>query len=209
MVLRETHGSESDLVLGLISKSPEALAIAYDRYGSMVYSILIRITRNPSISEDLTQEAFLRVWTRSREFDMAKGKLGVWIVAITRNLAIDFVRSAQHRTSVGIQPQSLIRSDAEIAFADVDVSRKMLASLTSVQREILELAYFEGCSQKEIAERLKTPVGTIKSRMRAALQQLRMAFSELGLPQRSMAAKSVSAVCLEQSLAVPTSCTPC
>lgn len=189
MVPREAQRSESELVEGLISRSPEALAAVYDKYGSIVYSILIRITHNPSVSEDLTQELFLRVWTRTRDFDTGRGSFGVWIVSITRNLAIDFIRSAQHRTSVGIQPESLIRSDAEMAFEDVEFSRKMLATLTIGQREILELAYFEGCSQTEIAERLKTPVGTIKSRMRAALQQLRSGFSEFDLPRKSLAPK--------------------
>ncbi len=173
--------SESELVSGLVDRRPEALAEVYDRYSSLVYSILIRITHNPSVSEDLTQELFLRVWTRSRHFDQSRGTLGVWIVSITRNLALDFLRSPHQRANVNIHPDLLIHRRAELSFQDLHISRKMLAMVTSDQRELLELAYFEGCSQTEIAERLNTPVGTIKSRIRATLQQLRSAFKEVDL----------------------------
>ena len=88
---------DAALIERLRNRDPEGLAAAYDRYSRIVYSLFLRITRDQSIAEDLVQELFIRVWSRARSFDSSKGALGVWILSIARNMAIDHVRSAQAR----------------------------------------------------------------------------------------------------------------
>ncbi len=93
----------SELIERLRKRDAEGLAAAYDRYGKLVYSLFVRITRDQSAAEDLVQELFIRLWNRAREFDSSRGALGVWIMSIARNMAIDHVRSAQSRFAKRLQ----------------------------------------------------------------------------------------------------------
>lgn len=174
---------DAELVEKLRRRDPDSLAAIYDRYGQIVYSLLVRITRDHGTAEDLCQELFLKVWTRGRDFDPNKGSLGVWIVSIARNIGIDYVRSAERKFSTRLRaldqtdpilfsyksqgPESVIHS--------ARVVKEAFSSLNSNQQRVLELAYFEGFSQSEIAERLQEPLGTVKSWMRSALSRLRTA----------------------------------
>lgn len=178
-----SDGSEAELVEKLRNGDPEGLAAAYDRYGRVVYSLFLRITRDQSAAEDLVQELFLRLWNRRREFDAARGALGAWLLSIARNMAIDHLRSAQTRFQSKLRP---IEQTDTLRFsykpdepANVIDSAKAvqeaLAELPPNHRKVLELAYFEGYSQSEIAARLEEPLGTVKSWMRAALERLRVA----------------------------------
>jgi RNA polymerase sigma-70 factor, ECF subfamily len=173
--------ADFDLIERIRKRDPDGLAAAYDRYGSLAFSLFLRITRDRSVAEDLLQELFMRVWNRARDFDPAKGALGVWIVSIARNMAIDHIRSAQAR--FGTRLRSIENVDP-LAFAQsagepesvMDRSRTVktaLSNLTSNERKVLELAYFEGCSQSEIAKRLQEPLGTVKTWMRTGLGRLR------------------------------------
>src|SRR3954449_7956168 len=96
--------SELALIEQLRQRDPGALEAAYDRYSAVVYSLFLRITRDQSVAEDLVQELFIRVWSRARSFDSSKGALGVWILSIARNMAIDHVRSAQARFATRLRP---------------------------------------------------------------------------------------------------------
>src|SRR6185312_10103209 len=96
--------SELALFERLRTRDPEALEAAYDRYSALVYSVFLRITRDQSVSEDLVQDLFIRVWTHVHSFDPSKGGLGVWITSIARNMAIDYVRSAYARFSTRLTP---------------------------------------------------------------------------------------------------------
>src|SRR5690242_18698803 len=89
--------ADSELIERIQKRDPEGLAAAYDRYSGIAYGLFMRITRDRAVSEDLLQELFMRVWNRARDFDAAKGALGVWIISIARNMAIDHLRSAQAR----------------------------------------------------------------------------------------------------------------
>ena len=174
-------GSEAELIERLRGRDPKALAAAYERYGKSVYSLFLRITHNQSTAEDLAQELFLRIWNRAREFDAGKGSLGVWILAIARNMAIDHVRSADAKFTARLRPLDAINP---LRFADaanssettLDCSRVIKESrLNENERTVLELAYFEGLSQSEIASRINQPLGTVKSWTRSALDRLRAA----------------------------------
>ena len=175
---------ESELIERLRRRDPEGLARAYDRYAKLVYSLFLRITRDQSTAEDLVQELFLRLWNRATEFDPAKGALGVWIVSIARNMAIDHVRSAQSRFSARLRAIDYIDpaylshnpSGAESRIDNVRAVREAFAALNSNEQRVIEMAYFQGFSQSEIAKEIHEPLGTVKSWMRSALGRLRVAF---------------------------------
>lgn len=182
----EDKGADALIVEKLKQRDPSGLADAYDRYGTLAYSVMLRVTRNTSAAEDLVQELFLRVWNRSHDFDSSRGTLCVWILAIARNMAIDYIRSAHSRFTA--RTRSLDQTDkAAISYktSEVDsildnskVVSEAFATLNLNQRKVLEMAYFEGFSQSEIASRLQEPLGTVKSWMRSALARLRAAIQE-------------------------------
>ena len=174
---------DSDLIQRISRRDPDGLASAYDRYGPVAFALFMRITRDRSVAEDLLQELFMRVWNRARDFDPNKGALGVWIISIARNMAIDHIRSAQARFSNRLRPIENIDphaipgrlGDPESMLDRARAVKTALSNLNKNERTVLELAYFEGCSQTEIAERLKEPLGTVKTWMRTALGRLRSA----------------------------------
>src|ERR1700761_8057456 len=174
-----------EIIEKLRRRDPNGLAAAYDRYGRTAYGLFVRITHDKTVAEDLVQELFLRLWNRSREFDSARGALGVWILSIARNMAIDYVRSAQNRFSSRLRSMdhleplcfSVNPTGHESRIDDVRTVREAFAALSADEKRVMELAYFEGFSQSEIAENLNQPLGTVKSRMRSALARLRNAIA--------------------------------
>ncbi|MDQ2712530.1 MAG: sigma-70 family RNA polymerase sigma factor [Acidobacteriota bacterium] len=175
--------TDAELVAKLHARDADAIAVAYDRYGQLAYSLFVRVTRDQSAAEDLVQELFLRVWNKARDFDPNKGTLGVWILSIARNMAIDHVRSAQARFQTRMRP---IEQTDQISFSykpkepesTIDSARAVrlaFSELNSNQRRVLEMAYFEGFSQSEIAAKLQEPLGTVKSWMRSAMGRVRTA----------------------------------
>jgi RNA polymerase sigma-70 factor (ECF subfamily) len=171
---------EGDLLRRLQQRDPQALAELYDGYGGMVFRLILRIVRDTGIAEDLVQETFLRVWNRAAGFDSQRGALGPWLVAVARNRAIDYIRAQGRRSAATVE---MNESEHPALFADFsaealhfDTARQVkqaLAGLTPQQRETIELAYFEGMSQTEIAQRMGQPLGTVKTWTRRAIQQMR------------------------------------
>ena len=176
---------DGDVVQRLKSRDPQAMARLYDRYGRLAYSVVLRIVRNEAAAEDLVQETFIRIWNRIQDFDDNRGALGPWVLTIARNRAIDYRRSNAGRnieTTVemeGVEHPALFASlESNILNLDrVRMLRQAFEKLPANQREVLELAYWEGLSQSEMADRLKQPLGTIKTWVRTALRTLR---EELG-----------------------------
>jgi RNA polymerase sigma-70 factor (ECF subfamily) len=174
---------QRELIEGLQKRDPDALAGAYDRYSQVVYSLFLRITRDQSVAEDLVQELFIRVWNNARHFDATKGSFGVWILSIARHMAIDHVRSAQSRFAARLRPledAERVRSTAERGQQEsiLDQVRTVSTAFSYLnfnQKRVLELAYYEGFSQTEIAAQLNEPLGTVKSWMRSGLVRLRAA----------------------------------
>ena len=172
--------SEIALIHGLRKRDERALASAYDRYARVVYSVLVRITGDPFLAEDLLQEVFFRTWTHACFFNPKRGSLGVWILSIARNMAIDYKRSAAGKSTSILRPlehcdflcSANYSNTRNFETAGLLVRRAFL-QLTFNQRQALELAYFEGFSQSEIAERLHQPLGTVKSWMRSGLSSMR------------------------------------
>lgn len=174
--------ADSVLIERIKNRDSAALAEAYDRYGGPAYSIFVRITRDRSLAEDLLQELFIRVWNRARYFDASKGGLTVWILAIARNMAIDHIRSAQAKFVMRLRPIDTVDPlflSRRSTSTENAVNRRAIAAalqnLSANERRALELAYFDGLSQSEIAAKLDEPLGTVKSWIRSGLTRLRTA----------------------------------
>jgi len=177
--------SDGDWAERLRSRDPQALAELYDRYGRAAYSLILRVVRDAAIAEDLVQETFLRVWNRAQGLDSERGSVGAWLMTVARNRAIDYLRSAagRERNSVDVEETShpSLFTDMEPAILASDKTRRVKAAMEKLsenQRTAMELAYFEGLSQSEMAERMGQPLGTIKTWVRTALKSLR---AELGV----------------------------
>ncbi|HLK66434.1 MAG TPA: sigma-70 family RNA polymerase sigma factor [Bryobacteraceae bacterium] len=173
-------GSDAELIERLQRHDPQALAELYDRYGRLAYSLILRVVRDTGVAEDLVQETFMRVWNRAQGLDAQKGAIGPWLLAVARNRSIDYLRSAGGR-----ERNALDFEETDHPALYVDMERDILSSdkarrvktavekLSPHQREVIELAYFEGLSQTEMAERMGQPLGTVKTWVRAALKNLR------------------------------------
>jgi RNA polymerase sigma-70 factor, ECF subfamily len=162
----------------------DALDELYERYKTMAYSIAVRITNDASLAEDVVQDAFLGVWRNATRYVVGRGSVKTWLLSIVHHRAIDAVRRRRPTTELPERdeapPPALRLPDvwSEVA-ANLDAAavRAALAALTDVQREAIELAYFSGLTQVEIAEQTGTPLGTVKSRMRLGLLAMRRVLS--------------------------------
>jgi len=178
--------ADSGLAERLKRREPQAMADLYDRYGRLAYSLILRIVRDAEMAEDLVQETFIRVWSRAQAFDSERGALGPWLLAVARNRAIDYLRSVDGR--MARSSYELVEMENPALFANLESQvmvselaervRGVMSKLNSSQRSVIELAYFEGLSQTEMAEKLGQPLGTIKTWVRTALKNLR---EELGV----------------------------
>ncbi|HLY17860.1 MAG TPA: sigma-70 family RNA polymerase sigma factor [Bryobacteraceae bacterium] len=180
----ELGDSDPELVRRLQRRDPRAMADLYDRYGRLVYAVILRVVRDGGTAEDLVQETFLRVWNRVQGFDADRGGLGAWLLAVARNRAIDYLRSAagrmQNATELQDTEHPALFLDMEKELLNSDRVRRVkgaLEKLSANQRTVIELAYFEGLSQAEMADRMGQPLGTVKTWVRTALKTLR---EELG-----------------------------
>ena len=158
----------------------DALEELYDRYKTMAYSIAFRITNDATVAEDVVQDAFLGAWRNAARYIEGRGSVKTWLLAIVHHRAIDAVRRRRPTTDLpdaDLPPHESLRLPdvwADVAATlDADTVQGALATLSDVQREAIELAYFGGLTQQEIAERTATPLGTVKSRMRLGLLAMR------------------------------------
>jgi len=178
---------DGDLARRLQSRDADAMRELYDRYGQLVYSLILRMVRNSAAAEDLVQETFLHVWNRMQAFDQARGALGPWLLTVARNRAIDYMRSADGKMSAGALELDRLEHpgrfcDFEDQALALDRARRLkdaFEKLTPHQKTVVELAYFEGLSQTEMAERMQQPLGTVKTWVRSALKVLREQLAEV------------------------------
>ncbi len=168
-----------ELVRRVSGRDPDALRALYDRYGAMVHGMAYRILGDRQLAEDCAQEVFVSLWRGAGRFDPARARLTTWLFTITRNTAIDMVRRRSSRRAEPL-PDDWQAADespdtAELVAAAESSERvaSALGELPQPQLEALSLAYFEGLSHAEIAERLGLPLGTVKGRIRLALDRLR------------------------------------
>jgi RNA polymerase sigma-70 factor, ECF subfamily len=181
LLAMDTRESDRELVERLQRRDTQAMADLYDRFGRLVYSVVYAIVRDSGIAEDLLQETFVRIWNRVSGFDAQRGALGPWLLTIARNRAIDHIRSAGARSSKNLfeleeREHKSTEIDAELDLQNKDqakVIRAAMSKLTENQRRVIELAYYQGLSQMEIAAKLGEPLGTVKTWVRGALKKLR------------------------------------
>ena len=181
-------GEDASLARALKQRNPRAMAQLYDRYGALVYSRVYSMVRNQALAEDLVQEIFFRVWRRASRFDEARGSLSTWVQAVARNHVIDYLRFKGSRLdrqtdSIDLQPMVDSRLTCEDEAIRFDLFGRLSAAVGRLnlnQRTVLQLAFQEGLSHPEVARRLQQPLGTVKTRIRRALQCLRAAMLECG-----------------------------
>jgi RNA polymerase sigma-70 factor (ECF subfamily) len=172
--------SEDDSALLALVQSGDdrAMASLFDRYSKLVYSVALRVLRDPSAAEDVLQEVFMQIWRNPDSFTAARGSLGGWLAIVSRNRSIDTLR--RKRPSVDVDDIPLasnynLASEAE-RNSLMELARAVIHKLPTEQRKTLEMAFFDGLTHSEIAEMTGDPLGTVKTRIRSGLLTLRKAF---------------------------------
>lgn len=177
------------LVQALESRDERALEALFDRHGDYVYSVCLRMVGDVQLAEDLSQEVFMRLWRRPDLYDASRGRFLTWLLSVARNRAIDERRSRGRRfrfeSPPSINSEEMLEvapteeeRDVAVASEERVVVQRALAALPPEQRLAIQLAYFGGYTQQEIAEGLHQPLGTIKTRIRLGLQKLRTLLTE-------------------------------
>lgn len=175
----ELEPSDAELLRAVASGDEAALASIYDRYASILLGLLLRILHSRGEAEDVLQEVFLQVWRRAGDFDESRGRGFTWLVTLARSRAIDRLRALDSRARTAAASASEPSELASDASADTfrseqrEIVQAALAQLPDEQRRTLLLAYEEGLTQTEIAERMGQPLGTVKTRTRSGLLKLR------------------------------------
>jgi RNA polymerase sigma factor (sigma-70 family) len=174
-----------EALLALVARSDDgALAELYDRYGRAAYALALRILRDPALAQDAVQEAFLAAWRTAAAFDHRRGTASTWLMTLVHRRAVDVVRREDRRRASPLEDAPVAAGDSTDEEVELREQRRKvqeaLEVLTPAERESLELAYYGGLSQSEIAEKLGLPLGTVKSRMFSGLGRLRDALAEAG-----------------------------
>jgi RNA polymerase sigma-70 factor (ECF subfamily) len=176
--------SEADLLARVAGGDEQALAALYDRMSSLAYGLAFRILGGADAAEDVVQDAFLRIWHRADRYEPGRGAARPWVLRVVRNVAIDRLRTADARsraetksqTDVALTPVPEQPDDAASRSERSRTLRQALAELPPEQRRAIEIAYFEGLSHSEIAERERMPLGTVKTRIRDGVLRLKEKF---------------------------------
>lgn len=163
------------LVTAIRAGDQGAMAALYDRYSSIVYSVALRVLQNTAAAEDVLQDIFMQLWRNPGAFDASRGNMAAWLAVIARHRAIDALRRRKpeedfENVIVSVEPDLASEADRSRAMAKV---RTAFESMAPPQRSALEMAYFEGLTHAEIAQKTGEPLGTIKTRIRAGLLSLR------------------------------------
>jgi RNA polymerase sigma-70 factor (ECF subfamily) len=169
---------DAALLLLVQGGDEHAMASLFDRYSKVVYSVALRVLRDPSAAEDVLQEIFMQIWRNPDSFVATRGSLGGWLSVVSRNRSIDALRRKKPTDSVD---DVTLASSYNLAVeaernSMMEKARGVIHSLPLEQRKTLEMAFFDGLTHSEIAEMTGDPLGTVKTRIRSALMTLRKAF---------------------------------
>jgi RNA polymerase sigma-70 factor (ECF subfamily) len=170
--------SDARLIMSVRLGDQQAMGELYDRHSSLVYSVALRVLGDTGAAEDVLQEIFMQLWRKPEAFEASRGSLPAWLSVIARNRAIDAIRKRTPDTPIEdviVSVETDLAGEADRKRAAEQVRRK-LGEMPELQRSALEMAFFEGLTHSEIAAKTGTPLGTIKTRIRAALTTLRTAF---------------------------------
>ena len=182
--------SDVDLMLGIQSGDADALSQLYDRYSGIMKALILRIIHNETEADDLLQEVFMEIWNRAKNFSAEKGKPLGWMVTLTRRRAIDALRKkqayarAEERLQAQPEQQPLAwvqnATEKDIEAGDTRaLMAKVINSLPEAQQQVIELAFFQGMSQREIAFHTNIPLGTVKTRLELGLKKIYDGLKEL------------------------------
>ena len=175
---------EKALVDHLLSKDPKRFELVFDYFSNSLYGIINQIVKNEELAEDILQDVFLKVWNNSSSYDSNKSRLFTWMLNIARNSAIDYTRSKQGKLDRKNQSIDDYRHENDESFTIVTEHdniglKKIVSELKEDQKEIIDLAFFEGYTHIEIAEKLQIPLGTVKTKCRNAIHVLRKTINTL------------------------------
>jgi len=182
--------TDLELMLAIQEQDPEALSVLYDRYNGILKALILRVIHNDSEADDLLQEIFMEIWNQAKNFSAQKGKPLGWMVTLARRRAIDGLRKKQAYARAGErlqneteqQPDAWVQNTTEIDIALGDTRqliRQVIDSLPVAQQQAVELAFFRGMSQREIAANTNTPLGTVKTRLELGLKKIYDGLKEL------------------------------
>ena len=186
---------EEQLVSLLQAQKTEAINLLYDNYSAALYGIVVRIVRSPEIAQDVMQDSFVKAWKNGPNYDASKGRLFTWLLNIARNTAIDATRSAAFK--MGDKTASL---DSLVSVGNPSINpehiglRKLVDALDPKYRVLVDLIYFQGYTQQEVEKELNIPIGTIKTRLRAAVSELRKTFGTTGVRELLVIAAALNFV---------------
>ncbi len=168
--------SEQELIIALKTKDEQAFSYLYDHYSGSLYSIILQIVKSAELAGDILQDVFINIWRKIEYYDPIKGRLFTWMLNISRNASIDMLRSRNYQNSQKNQEitDNVYGSD-QVTLTSIDSIglTKFLGKLRPEHRVLIELAYFKGYTHDEIAQIEEIPLGTVKTRIRNALLQLR------------------------------------
>jgi RNA polymerase sigma-70 factor (ECF subfamily) len=179
--------ADEDLMPLVERKQPAAFEVLYDRHGGAAFSLAYRIAGDRAVAEEVTQEAFLSAWRSGARYDRARGSVRTWLLGVVRNRAIDALRrDAARPPALSLDAETRVLEPATAELTDIEAVRReaarevrgVLAQLPDDQLKVVQLAYFGGLSQSEIAEALGMPLGTVKGRMRLAMEKMRAKLAE-------------------------------
>ncbi len=184
----DTPPSLEELMVAVAGGDAAAFGDLYDRVAGLVYGIVLRVVRDPAQSEEVAQDVMAEMWRTAGRFDPARGGVKGWIAVIAHRRAVDLVRSVQkgrdRARTYGIVAAAGAHYDSveaeAIVHAEHDQVRSALGELSASQREAIELAYYDGLTYRQVAERIGAPVGTVKTRMRDGLSRLRTILGTAG-----------------------------
>jgi RNA polymerase sigma-70 factor, ECF subfamily len=182
--------TDLELMLAIQGQDPEALSVLYDRYNGILKALILRVIHNDAEADDLLQEIFMEIWNQAKNFSAQKGKPLGWMVTLARRRAIDGLRKKQAYARAGErlqneteqQPDAWVHNstEADIALGDTrHLIRQVIDSLPLPQQQAVELAFFQGMSQREIAANTNTPLGTVKTRLELGLKKIYDGLKEL------------------------------
>lgn len=183
----QTRSSVPDthLLQQITERDQHAFLALYERYGNLVYSLALRVVRHQVMAEEVTQDVFLKVWQQPTRWNPALGQFSSWLLTITRNAGIDRLRKERrHWTPTQDQAELLGEFGEETAVGenpywyDGLILARLLQQLPPEQRQLIELAFYQGYTHSELAENLQLPLGTVKTRLRTGLQKLRTLWEE-------------------------------
>ena len=169
---------DAALLLRVQSGDEQAMASLFDRYSKVVYSVSLRVLRDPASAEDVLQEIFMQIWRNPDGFIATRGSLGGWLAVVSRNRSIDVLRRKRPSEMVDemVLPSSFNLAEESERTMMVERARVVIQQMPIEQRKTLEMAFFDGLTHSEIAEMTGDPLGTVKTRIRSALITLRKAF---------------------------------